>query len=106
MIYISGQEIEETEAGNIKLHIREIYISAGKKYHFPLNSPGISINESIVTYAYDNDKIIFLTMEDSPIIYWIRAKEIVDIVKEYDSIEERKGVRLFCVPIRALKRVN
>ena len=106
MITISGQEIELTEGGNIKLHIKEIFKKAGKIYHFPLNSPGISINESIVTYAYDNDKIIFLTMEDSPIIYWIRAKEIVDIMKEYDSIEERKGVRLFCIPIRALKPVN
>ena len=103
-ITISGQEVELTDGGNVKLHINSLFKSAGKKYKFEMNSPGISFNEDIVKFALDENRTIFITVEKNPTLYMITPKEVIDIVKAHDSIYEKDGLRLYVIPIRALKK--
>lgn len=104
IISVAGQDIELVEGG-YKLKINTIFKSAGKMYGFPNNCSGISINEDIVALALQNDKWLFITIGDSPNLYFIHPRSVMKIVKDYDSIYEKRGVRLYVVPLKNLTRV-
>jgi hypothetical protein len=105
-ISIAGQDVELTYGGNYKINIKTIFKSAGLIYKFPQNSSGISFNEDIVALALKNNKWIFVTIGSNTTLYRIHPKRIIEIIKRFNSIYEKNGLRLYVIPLRSLTRVS
>ena len=101
---IGGQEVEVTDGGNYRIHIHSLYKSAGKVFKFPHNSPGISLNQSIIQRAEKEDRWLVLNVAENRNMYLIRPKQVIDIVNRYGSVHVTdNGTNLFVIPIRELK---
>lgn len=105
-ISIAGQDVELTVSGNYMVNIKTIFKSAGMIYKFPKNISGISFNEDIVALALKNNKWIFVTIGDSKNLYRIHPVRIMNIIKRFNSIYEKNGLRLYVVPLNELVRIN
>ena len=103
---IAGQEIEITEGGNIKLHIKSIFKSAGIIYKFPNKCSGISINSQIIDKAKEEKRMLIICIGESQRLYHITPKEIIDIVNKYQSIYKKGDLELFVIPLKALKPIS
>lgn len=105
-ISIAGQDVELTIGGNYKINIKTIFKSAGMIYKFPKNISGVSINEDIVALAHKNNKWIFVTLGDSSNLYKIHPQRVINIVKRFNSIYEKNGLRLYVIPLNELSRLQ
>lgn len=99
-MFISGQEVSETEGGNLKISIKSPYKAAGEIYGFPDKGWGCGINEGIVWEAIIKECLIIVDYNDN--IYWIKPSEICEIVQKHKSKEMQGSVNLFIVPLKAL----
>lgn len=102
---IGGQKVQITEGHNFLFKIHSgLFISAGKKYGFPYNSPGIGINEEIVMTALAEDRYIILDITGS--MYILNPKEIIEVVNYYKSKKNEKGRMLYIIPVKSLRRLG
>jgi hypothetical protein len=97
---IKGQEVIETEGGNLKIKIESPYMAAGTIYNFPEKSIGIGINEGIVEEAAIRECMIMVEFSNN--LYWIRPSEILEIVRKHESKELHGNVNLLIVPLKGL----
>lgn len=98
---LGGQFVRVTER-HLMLKIGSLFLSAGKIYDFPDNSPGVGINQHIVRYAFDENKIIVIQIQGRE--YEITPTGVVDIIEKYKSIKYENGSKLYIIPIKMLKR--
>lgn len=102
---IGGQKIEITEGGNFLHTIRSgLFLSAGKLYKFPYNSPGVGINEEIVMTALAENRYILLNINSN--LYITNPQEIIEVVNYYKSKKNEKGRMLYIIPVKSLRRLG
>jgi len=106
--HIAGQKTILT--GNcLYLHIREPFYSAGKVFHWRSkgSTVGLGINEKIVLFAEEeNLKVRIVVGTTTDRYYEISPNEIIQFVKETDSIDYKNGATLHVVPWRICKSVR
>jgi len=97
---IQGQEVQETEGGNLRIEIKSPYKAAGEIYNFPDKSWGIGINEGIIWEAIIRECNIVIDFQENT--YWIRPSEVCETVRKHNSEEVQGGITLFIVPLKGL----
>lgn len=101
---IQGQSVGHDKNGNITIHIKSLFLSAGKIYGFPNNSAGIGINEGIVDTARKSNRGIIITIgSNTQRRYFMTPYEVLMLSNEYSSVYEKNGVKLCVVPVMMLK---
>jgi len=101
---IQGQGVGYDKHGNITIHIKSLFLSAGKIYGFPNHSAGIGINEGIVDAARESNRGIIVTIgSNMKRRYFMTPYEVLMLSNEYSSVYEKNGVKLHVVPVMMLK---
>ena len=104
---IQGQSIGHDKNGNITIHIKSLFLSAGKIYGFPNNSAGIGINEGIVDTARKSNRGIIITIgSNMQRRYFMTPYEVMMFSKKFESVYEKNGVKLHVVPVMMLTSIN
>ncbi len=106
--HIAGQKTVLT--GNcLYMHIRLPFYSAGKVFRWRngCSTVGLGINEKIVRFAEGGAFTIRLMVADTTDrCYEISPNQIVQFVRETDSVDYRNSATLYVIPWSKCKTVN
>jgi len=106
---IGGQYVV-IQGNSVYVHIREgPWITAGKEFNWPrkFGMPGFSINKHIVDFADGHKHTIrIINSHDRDRCYEITTNVVMEFIEEYNSIDDKRGARLYVVPWRIFRTLH
>jgi hypothetical protein len=95
-IIFAGEEFEfEPEQKILKIHIKEPFYSAGKKFGWGHPVVGFSINYDALMFAVSHNCKIWVKVGDKPKVYETDAKSWLEFVRQFKSIDNHTGIALY-----------